>query len=344
MPPPLLLLPRWMATAVAGLLAIFSPVVPTVYCAGDDPDGPTPARGVDVVRHDATLEVSVGGSPFLSYAAVPRLEGGHGPEFTRGAFLHPVRSPSGVLVTDAFSHDHPHQTGVFAAWTSTRFHGHELDFWNMGKKLGRVEPVAVERAWSGPSEGGFVAHHRYVDLTGVEPVPVVEEWWHVTAHATEPGAPRVFDLETRQTVAGPEPLELLEWHYGGFTFRGHARWLDTRRIDLLTSEGVRDRVAANGTRVRWCAMAGEIDGAVAGLAILAHPSNFRAPQPIRVHPSMPMLCFAPTQSGPHTMRPGEWLRDHYRIVVFDGPPDPTLLEAQWQAFARPPAAAGDPKH
>jgi hypothetical protein len=297
------------------------------------------AAGVQVVPRDGVVEVAVGGQPFFSYAAAPRLEGGHGVEFTRGAFMHPVRSPNGVLVTDAFSHDHPHQTGLFAAWTATTFRGHDVDFWNLGKKLGRVEPVAVERTWSGPEQGGFVARHRYVDLTGAVPEPVVDEWWHVSVSNTAAGQPRVFDVEIRQTAAGPEPLYLLEYRYGGFTFRGHAQWLASRRIDLLTSEGVRDRVAANGTRARWCAMAGEVDGAVAGLAILAHPTNFRAPQPIRVHPTMPMLCFAPTQLGPHVIKPGEWLVERYRVVVFDGPPDNALLEARWQAFAHPDDAA-----
>lgn len=301
--------------------------------------------GVTVVEQPGRgmLEIAVDGRPVLSYAAAPRLEGGHGAEFTRGGFLHPVRSPQGVLVTDAFSHDHPHQTGLFAAWTATQFRGHEVDFWNLGKKLGRVEPVAVERTSSGPETGGFEARHRYVDLTGAAPEPVLDERWQVTVRHTAPGAPFEFDVVIRQTAAGADPLALLEYRYGGFTFRGHTQWLESRQIDLVTSEGVRDRIAANGTRVRWCAMGGRVDGASAGLAILSHPSNPRAPQPIRVHPSMPMLCFAPTQLGPMEITAGAGLTARYRIVVFDGPPDAADLEARWQSFAHPdvPVSTGN---
>ncbi|MBE2212567.1 MAG: PmoA family protein [Opitutaceae bacterium] len=326
-------IPAWVMAPAVRLTVVSLALVTALARPAEAADS---RGGVEMVRGEGTIDARIDGQPVFSYVVVPRVEGGHGAEFTRGGYLHPVRSPNGVLVTDAFSHDHPHQTGLFAAWTATRFRGHEVDFWNLGKKLGRVEPAGVERTWSGPAEGGLVARHRYVDLTGAEPVTVLDEWWQVTVHRTEPGDPRIMDIEIRQAPAGDETLELLEYRYGGFTFRGHARWLETRRIDLLTSEGVRDRVQANGTRVRWCAMAGAVDGAVAGLAILGHPSNVRAPQPIRVHPSMPMLNFAPTQLGAFAIVAGSTHLARYRIVVFDGPPDAAMLEAEWQRYAKLP--------
>ena len=39
-----------------------------------------------------------------------------------------------------------------------------------------------------------------------------------------------------------------------------------------------------------------VDGALAGLAALVHPENFRAPQPVRVHPNEPFVCIAPERA------------------------------------------------
>ena len=311
-------------------------VATTAIAVGVSPAGASPAS-VHVESQAGSVEVSVEGRPAFSYASAPRVEGEAGPEFTRGGFLHPIRTPRGLLVSDAFSPVHAHQTGVFTAWTSTRFDGHEVDFWNIGKRLGRVEPVAVERTWSGAESGGFVARHRHVDLAGGEPRPVLDEWWHVTVPRSRQDEPLVVDLDIRQACAGDLPLHLLEYRYGGFAFRGHARWLDPAAVELLTSEALRDRIEINGTRVRWCAMSGPLedgsDGAVGGLAILSHPSNFRAPQPVRVHPTMPMMCFAPVQLGAFDIRPGVPLVMRYRLVVFDGPADAARLESLWSEFA-----------
>ena len=37
-------------------------------------------------------------------------------------------------------------------------------------------------------------------------------------------------------------------------------------------------------------MSGTIDGQEVGITILGHPDNFRAPQPMRLHPTEPFFC------------------------------------------------------
>ena len=37
-------------------------------------------------------------------------------------------------MTDDFPPDHAHQHGLFFAWVSTSFDGHDVDFWNQSKK------------------------------------------------------------------------------------------------------------------------------------------------------------------------------------------------------------------
>ena len=59
----------------------------------------------------------------------------------RSGYIHPVFSPTGKVATGDFSEDHPHQHGLFMAWTNTTYRGQFVDFWNPKEKVGRVEFV-----------------------------------------------------------------------------------------------------------------------------------------------------------------------------------------------------------
>jgi hypothetical protein len=131
-------------------------------------------------------------------------------------------------------------------------------------------------------------------------------------------------------------LKLPLYHYGGLGLRGNRAWNGTNACLFLTSEGVTDRVAGNETRGRWCWVGGDVDGTRTGIAILCHPDNFRAPQPMRLHPSEPFFCFAPSQLGDWEIKPGEPYVARYRFVTADGPPDATRLNHQWDDYAHPP--------
>ncbi len=55
--------------------------------------------------------------------------------------------------------------------------------------------------------------------------------------------------------------------------------------------------------------------------IRGHPGNFRAPQPIRVHPLEPFICFAPQMAGDMEITHDKAYRSEYRFVTFDAAPD-----------------------
>jgi hypothetical protein len=74
-------------------------------------------------------------------------------------------------------------------------------------------------------------------------------------------------------------------------------------------------------------------GGEATIAILASPHNPRAPEPVRIHPTLPYFCFAACQQGAFTIEPGAPRETRYRIVAMDGPPDVARLEELWQEFA-----------
>jgi hypothetical protein len=283
------------------------------------------------------------GKPVLSYhldpSALPRP--GIPPEYHRAGYIHPIYSPSGALISDDYPPDHIHHHGIWSPWTKTEFQGRTPDFWNMGKKTGTVERVALNRTWSGWVHGGFEARHRMVDLSAPTPVTALNETWDVVIYRVAGAAKPVhlFELTIRQTCATNDPLILPEYHYGGTAFRGRAEWLGATASQFLTAEGETDRVKAQGQRTRWIAQSGAVGaGAVAGLATLGHPDNVRAPQPVRIHPREPYFCFTPSQLGRWTIEPGQTYVARYRFLVFDGAPDPALIEAYWQGFAQPATA------
>jgi len=299
---------------------------------------------VQATREKSKLKISLRNRPLLEYQAEPGElpRDNIKPIFQRGGYLHPIYTLSGKMVTDDYPPNHIHHHGVWWAWTHTEFEGRSPDFWNMGDGKGRVEFVALDDTWSGPVHAGFMARHRFIDLTAPKPVNALNETWEVRVyHQTAREPFWIFDLASTQECATANALKLPEYRYGGVGFRGNWAWNGEDKTDFLTSEGETDRNKGNTARGRWCDLSGAVDGERAGIAILGHPDNFRAPQPMRLHPTEPFFCFAPQQSGAMEIAPGKPYVSRYRFVVHDGRPDPVLLERLWNDYAHPPVVKVD---
>jgi hypothetical protein len=258
------------------------------------------------------------------------------PEFKRGGYIHPVLSPSGRLVTDDYPSNHIHHHGIWFPWTKTSFEGREPDFWNMGQKKGRVEFVRFVEKWRGPVHAGFQAEHRFVDQTAPEPKTALNETWNVTTYQIPNPNFFVFDLVSTQTCATASELILPKYYYGGLGFRGNWAWNGEGNCYFLTSNGETDRKKGNETRGSWCHISGDVDGERTGVAILSHPENFRSPQPMRLHPTEPFFCFAPSQLGDWKIEPGKPYVSKYRFIVADGAPKKESIDQWWEDYANPP--------
>ena len=210
----------------------------------------------------------------------------------------------------------------------------------MGDGTGKVEFVALDSTWSGAVHGGFTSRHRYVDLSGSKPTTVLNEEWKVTVYNVGRGQKpySMFDMIATHECATSSPLVLPEYRYGGVGFRGHRQWLEKDNCFFLTSEG-KDRSNGHGTRARWCHIGGRIDGQLAGIAVLDHPTNFRAPQPMRINPDQPFFCYAPPLMGQWEITPGKPYVSRYRFIVYDGEPDKVELDRLWNDYANPPQVA-----
>lgn len=287
---------------------------------------------------EPALELRHHGRPMLCYRKAPVLPpDGVDALHARNAYIHPVYTPSGAVVTGDFPPDHRHQRGVFLAWTKTAFQGRHPDFWNLGQGTGRVRSVALEQETSGPVWSGFVARHAHEDLKAPGgPVAVLDETWQVVAWAV--GGPDagwwLWDLAIEQRAVGEAALSLPKYHYGGMAFRGSDAWI-TAPWEFLSATG-RTRQNADGTAAAWGDLSGELDGTWAGLTLIGHPGNVHFPQPFRCHPSVPYFCMAPSQAGPWSIEPGAALTLRYRVLVHDGRADAALADRLYQDLADPP--------
>lgn len=294
------------------------------------------AKGIASKDDGKALHLAWQGETFLRYNhALVQAPEGVDPIYARGGYIHPLRTPRGVLVSNDFPPKHVHHHGVWFPWTKTKFRGAPVDFWNSKKGEGTVLGKGLQGSGAGPVLGWFRARHQHVALKDRDkPEVVLEETWEVRAWSD--GKQHWFDLDSVQTCVADVPLKLQKYRYGGLGFRGSGSWEgkgDACRF--LTSEG-RTRKDGHATRARWCAIYGKVGEAQAGITVFGHPANFRAPQGMRIHPSEPFFNFTPCQGGDFELAPGKPYRSSYRFMIFDGEADPGSCARAWTDYATPP--------
>ena len=295
---------------------------------------------VSVDRRQDSLVVRVDESPVLQYnTAHVEPPAGADAKYGRSAFIHPCWTPSGTVVTDQFPPDHLHQSGLFLAHTKTEFEGRTPNFWDLLGGTGQVRFKEVKGTSSGPVFGELRVEHEHMDLSAPDgKVALVETWsvrvWNIGGRDADFW---VCDVTSILNCATPSPLRLLKYHYGGMALRGARSW-DADHARFLTSEG-KDRLAGNHTRPRWCDLSGPIGDRMAGIAFLTHPANFRAPEPLRIHPTMPYMVYSPSHLGDWEITPDKPHVSRYQFVIHDGNmPEPTA-NWLWLNFAEPLVAS-----
>jgi hypothetical protein len=268
------------------------------------------------------------GKPVLFYHTKEAIPPPDSPAYyKRSGFIHPLYSPSGLVLTDDFPAGHAHQHGIFMTWVNTTFKSSPVDFWNQHNKTGTVEHVSVIKKESGPVFGQLITKLRHKShVHGA----IIEEQWTITVYALKDYF--IFDLASEQKNIASDTLHINKYHYGGLAFRGSKQWNshDTanykNKWTILTSEGHNDSTA-NHTHAGWVDASGKIDGNEAGVTIIGSHNNFRYPQAIRVHPDMPYWCYAPMVDGAFTLDPGQSYRSNYRFFVHEGTAEQGMIES-----------------
>ena len=312
-------------------------------------------------HNEQHLVVKVGKQPVLQYNhAILEAPTSLDPKYRRSGHFHPIYNPAGQSLTDDFPPDHAHQHGLFFPWVRTQHGKHAIDFWNQMGETGQIAHAKfLNKGVSGDVFGQFAVQLTHTDITDKEkPKVVLREVRMVRVFNLRDYF--LFDLESHQECVTKDPLLIKQYHYGGLAIRGNRQWFNSETADrirtllkskptaqqlaevaiprdYLTSEG-KTWVNGNETRARWVEMHGNIDGKPAGITLMCHPGNFRAPQPVRLHPHKPYFCFAPMQLGDFEINLGRTYTSRYRFYAHSGPVEAEQSERLWQDYAEPPKA------
>ncbi|MEM8955401.1 MAG: PmoA family protein [Verrucomicrobiota bacterium] len=295
---------------------------------------------------DDEIVITRDGRHVLTYNKTVRVPADVGEEYGRSGFIHPISTPSGRVLTDGYPvPHHAHQHGLFFAWKAGTFEGEKVNFWEPGKDV--VRHVKVLEIINEGDAAGFRVElaHDSGDKK------VLTETWTVTVE----GETGHIDLVSEQRCASESPLTLDQIHYGAMALRGSRQWFPDAHTSMdkgatkdefvevctmITSEGLTQE-DGNHSRPEWVSMTGAIDGAPVAITLIPHPSNFRYPQHVRLHPKMPYFCFIPTVEEPFTIEPGETWVSRYRIVVGDGELDGEEIELVREGYVLGDSGVGE---
>ncbi|HYH10988.1 MAG TPA: PmoA family protein [Thermomicrobiales bacterium] len=241
-------------------------------------------------------------------------------------FFHPVRSPSGQLLSLLEPADHLWHRGL---WFTIKFVNGD-NFWEERPPFGTQRVAGLpEIRHPAPDIAELDLSLDWLAPDGGE--RVIAEQRTIRSRATADAL--VIDWRTELTAERDVTLDRTPYTtwggYGGLSFRGSRSWLVDRF--LLSGDRVEGRPA--GQAGSWCEMSGPVDGGPdlsAGLAMLDHPDNPRHPTPWYAGGagSGNFLNAALLFHEPMTLGQGETLALRYRILIHDGIWDATRLESE----------------
>ena len=289
-----------------------------------------------------------GESPVLRYHHSEVMPpDGVDPVFRRSAFIHPLWSPGGEVLTRIQPEDHYHHYGIWNPWTRTVIDGQYVDFWNLGGGQGRVKSAGYLGMVDGPVYTGFRVHQEhvaYMDEGSDNETIALNELWDVRVWETGHDAVSVVDLTTTLNTPLERGILFEAYRYGGgIGFRGTENW-HAHNSTALSSEGItRDEI--DGTGARWVIVEGEssVPEGSSGILFLSHPGNRMHPEPVRMWATghnqgreNVFMNFCPIRHNDWMIEPGRDYTLRYRMVVFDGKMEPGEAERFWRSFAVAP--------
>lgn len=289
----------------------------------------------EITQDSQFINVTIGDQLILGYAVATQFPADTLPGYyKRSGFIHPLNTLSGETLTAGFPKGHVHQHGIFHAWTRSHVRDSMIDFWNQQALLGDIRHKKVMDIKNGPVFSSFQVLLEYLAYIQDDTLVVSEEMWEIRIIPLN--NEYIVDWHLDQKCLGPDSIILDEYHYGGAAFRGNEIWnIEEGAYDSLafikTSEG-KSQIDGNHTRPPWVTMHGQTKYGYGGIAMFQHPDNFRYPQPIRIHPTMPYFCFAPMVLGQFVLNPGDTYTADFRFLVFDGKPNQDLISKYAAAY------------
>jgi hypothetical protein len=288
------------------------------------------------------------GRPVLEY--LTKKPDNSGLTSPSAACFHPVRTPSGEVVTALAPDDHPHHRGIFFGWHDSEFRTPvNLDNYGPHKPL-RALNITKADFWGwgafATREGRVVQNRdvRLVRTDGRQAVLEIRNDWNVNtrtmaeevnvATVTERDGVFVLDLEYRITPSSDYVLNRAS--FGGFDVQGRkdgeSYYADASgRLDRPDSHYSLPDL--NWPPSPWYDYSIRLKGSgkTVGVAVIDHPENPYSTW--HISSRLWMLNPVITAGGPVTIFRGQTMTLRYRVVVHDGDTPTALIEklsAEWR--------------
>lgn len=295
---------------------------------------------MSVCNENGNLILQSAGVPVLQYnCQTVYPPQGVDTAFRRSAFVHPVWSPSGNVLTAIQPKDHYHHYGIWNPWTKVEYAGKVYDLWNLKDKKGTVRFDRVLKTQQGAVFASFTVKQDHYIMNPHEEKRIMEEACCITTYKT--GSSFLWDFESELHPNTPYPVILKAYRYAGFGYRATQLWTKDN-CEMLTSEN-KSRQEIDGTTARWIYVTGQCENGRSGLLFLGHPDNYNAPQPLRIWDEKAnggrgdaFINFAPTKNIDWTLESGKYYRLRYRILVYDGEMSRETANNLWNDYVYPP--------
>lgn len=293
------------------------------------------AIGVGSCFATEQVALSVGGKESVFYQAEPLSNPRGGDAFKGSNFIHPLKTPSGFVVTDFQPADHLHHFGLWWPWKHLKAGDRKVLCWELQQGDGLIQAVKNSK-----TPDGLVTESVYLDRKAPSgPREILSETTTITVSPMidHPAHGYFLDISITQRSVLEEPLEVSPYRYSGFTFRGSPLWNRTNS-SILTSEG-KDRDHAQGSPARWVRVEGVADaGGKAGILLMSAPQNHAHPEKIRCwdrkqHDGAVFINFNTVAEKRWQFDPGKSYQRKYRVFVYDGSISAEECSALWQDYS-----------
>lgn len=308
-------------------------LAPLAGCAGSESEAPA-GPAAELRQGEDRVEILLDGKPFSAF---------HSSDKWDKPFLHPLATPSGVVVTRGFpvadlpgeSQDHPWHRGII--WGHGLINGQ--DFWREQGRDKTSRFVVEGEVVTGVSNGRALLECSCA-LTPPDGESIGACHQSFRIQSTPDG--NLIDAWITVTAGRGQDLVFGDTEDGGFGFRFHDAFRQDRWARLLNSDGLLGSENIWGKRARWVQYSTDVDGRPASVTMFDHPSNFR--HPTYWHARDYGLCAAnpfglhdflgdPAQDGSHTVEKGGQFVLRYRVLIADGVTPAADVERIFSAFS-----------
>lgn len=291
---------------------------------------------------DGRIEIRDGGKRVFAYQHAPLKDPKGGEIFAASAFLHPLTTPSGFVLTNIQPDDHLHHLGVWWPWKLVEVDGKKYVTWELQRKQGRHRAVSAKIARQNDNEV-IVTAREFTELSNddgksYEAVIKGTAVMLFTRHG-EDGYRLDIDLH-HTPVEGKKPT-ILKYRYSGFCWRGTPEWTaDTST--MLTSEG-HHRDNGNHKPARWCQVSGMTpEGKATMLVMSAAAMDEGQPELLRVwgsehHHGNPFVNFNPVVKQSFELKEENEAvsRRSYRLIMVDREMKADEARELWDDWTKP---------